>query len=91
MQKAEKQRKFLLNLVNKMSLNKSKAISKRKYYIFWGLFIFSTMSIILLETDFFTESFFQKKKTGFHILIIVNIFSIIAITNKYRNSKRKQN
>ena len=49
------------------------------------------MSIILLETDFFTESFFQKKKTGFHILIIVNIFSIIAITNKYRNSKRKQN
>ncbi len=61
--------------------------SKKKLIILTILWLFSTVTFLILMTDFFKESPFKSRYVGFFMILFVSTFGIIKIYSNYRKYK----
>ena len=67
--------------------NEQKSPSKKKLKILTILWLFSTITFLLLMTDFLKESPFKSSHIGFYMILFVSTLGIIKIYSDYRKAK----
>ena len=67
--------------------NEQKARSKKKLTILTILWFFSTITFLLLMTDFFKESPFKSSYIAFYMILFVSTFGIIKIYSDFQKAK----
>ena len=67
--------------------NEQKPPSKKKLTILTILWFFSTITFLLLMTDFLKESPFKSSYIGFYMILFASTFGIIKIYSDYQKTK----
>ncbi len=70
-----------------IKINEQKPPSKKNLIILTILWLFSTITFVLLMTDFFKESPFKGSYIAFYMGLFVSTLGIIKIYSNYRKSK----